>query len=154
KLIDGNGTVTVVRQGGEPKHNPVRVEGDMLEPGKGKVQFKVATDGTTVWWEDAPANTLFKAPLMDRTDAATNLNRAQQVVIMEMAEGAPYSRELKAEKLEITGTEKVRGEACKVVTASWTNPERTSTWYIGVSDNLPRKLEQSVGGAGGLVKGT
>jgi peroxiredoxin len=154
KLIDGNGTVKVVRQGGDPKHNPVWVEGDMLEPGKGKVQFVVSTDGSTIWWEDAPSNKLFKRPFMDRTDAWSNLNRAQQVVIMEMADAAPYSRELKAEKLEVTGTEKVRGEACKIVTASWANPDRTSTWYISVADNLPRKLEQSVGGAGGLIKGT
>lgn len=155
KLIDGNGTLKMVRQGTDPKHCPIWVEGDVLEPGKGKVQFLVSTDGKSIWWEDAPANVLNKHPFIERTDAAGNLNRGQQVAILELAEPSPFSRELKAEKLAITGAEKVHGEMCKVVTASWANPDRTSTWYISVADNLPRKLEQAVGGAAnGLVKGT
>jgi peroxiredoxin len=145
-LIDGDGEVKQIRAGGDPKRSPIWAKGQVAEPGKGKAQFEVSTDGKTISWLDAPANVLFKRPFVDRTDQQRFLSRGQQLAILEFTEAAPFAKDLKAEKLEMAGATEVHGEACQVVRASWNNGERSTTWYIAVVDHLPRKIEQAFGG--------
>jgi peroxiredoxin len=145
-LIDGEGDVKQARTAADPKRTMFWARGQLAEPGKGKSAFAVSSDGKTVWWEDAPSNVLYERPYQERTDQDRALSKGRQISLMEFMESVPFNKELKAEKLEITGAGEVRGQPCQIVKASWENGNRSFTWYISLVDNLPRKVEQAFGG--------
>lgn len=145
-LIDGEGEVKQARTNADPKRATIWAKGQIAEPGKGKSSFLVASDGKMIFWEDAPANVIFERPFQERTDQDRALNKGRQIALMEFVDPAPYSKELKAERLEITGAGEVRGQPCQIVKASWEGGNRSFTWYISLVDNLPRKVEQAFGG--------
>lgn len=155
EMMDGEGQVRQIRAAGKTGRNaPVAIEGKIKELGKGKTPFKVSSNGEIVEWIDDPANTHFKRPITDRTDAQRVLSLGSQLLMTELTEAEPYSKQLKAQKVELKPNEQVHGVDCQVVMVSWENGLRSEIWWIGAQDHLPRKIEMAHGQNRDLAKGT
>jgi peroxiredoxin len=154
-IMDGEGEIRQVRVAGKSGRNaPASINGAVKELGKGKTPIKAATDGAIVEWIDDPSNTHFKRPATDRNDAQRVMSLGSQLVVAEFSEPEPFSKQLKAQKVELKSNEQVQGVDCQVVLVSWENGLRSEMWWIGTGDKLPRKIEMAHGQNRDLAKGT
>lgn len=160
-IMDGEGEVTQLRVANYTgKKQPVWIKGAVKELGKGKTPFTVATytdaaiNTEIVEWIDDPSNTHFKRAATDRNDAQRVLSLGSQILLTEFAEAAPFSKQLKAPKIESKPNEQVRGVDCQVIMVSWEGGLRSELWWIGAQDHLPRKIEMAHGQNRDLAKGT
>ncbi|MGE4197807.1 MAG: peroxiredoxin family protein, partial [Phycisphaerales bacterium] len=144
-IMDGEGEVLQVRPSVDVKTSMMWIKGSVAEIGKGKTNVLVTTNGRTIRWQDDPSNTVYERPSYDRNDAARVLGLGSQIVLPEFKDPMPMMKELAAPELKITGEDKVHGESCKVVVASWDGGIRSTTYWISVNDKLPRKVELAHG---------
>jgi peroxiredoxin len=156
EMMDGEGQVRQIRTAGKVgKNAPLAIDGQVKELGKGKTPFKVASNGEVLEWINDSANTHLKRPLSDRSNAEGQafLSLGSQLLMTEFTEAEPYSKQLKAQKVELKPNEQVRGVDCQVVMVSWENGLRSEIWWIGAQDHLPRKIEMAHGQNRDLAKG-
>jgi peroxiredoxin len=160
-IMDGEGQVKQLRIANfAGKRQPAWMKGEVKELGKGRTPFVVSTyietppSGEIVDWIDDPQNTHYKRPITDRNDAQRVLSLGSQILMNEFTEPAPFSKQLKAQKMEMKPNEQVHGADCQVVMVSWENGLRSELWWIGVEDHLPHKIEMAHGQNRDLAKGT
>lgn len=133
-----SGTVTL----GGWRHNTLdkyRVEVTVQRPDSEPTNVLAGSDGEVVYLMDRAAKKVFAD--MDPAVLGSQAGVVRAVLISAFVEPDPYEDQLKAEKLEITGTVKIGDEECYAIGVP--SPGRRVTWFLSKKDYLPRGTEMA-----------
>lgn len=149
EMMDGEGEVIQFRNPTQPgRKAPMWSKGSVKDINKGKLPFTVSSDGTITEWIDDTQNLHLKRPATDRKEAQPIQSFGNQLLLLELNEPEPFTKQLKAQKIETKPNEQIRGTDCNVIVVSWENGLRSETWWIGAQDQLPRKMQNAYGDLG------
>lgn len=127
-----------------------QVVGKTTVPGKETEEFSFAYNGTAFRMKDAAAKVILvvDAPSGYVVGQMLGLTRGL-LVTPQFTQDEPFKRMIaESDRLAHEGIVEVGGVACHVVAVTMTNEHpafgkqtRTSRWYIGIKDMLPRRFE-------------
>jgi thiol-disulfide isomerase/thioredoxin/outer membrane lipoprotein-sorting protein len=115
--------------------------------GQAALDFIVVTNGSTRTWVDDKAKSVFERPNWN-SDNVEQVTSASQASVRELSQPNPFERDLGASTIKLEGQVDVNGTQCDVVLVDPGQQQPQFRYFIATTDNLPRKVEQSIGEMG------
>lgn len=144
--LDITGRVEMLRNPSRAGTWFVRREGVAKLKGMDDIQYLVVGDGQTMQWLDHEKKTLYERYTHAARDRQISIS--QNGWLMHLGDRDPFKREMGAESVTLVGTETFDGTPCEIVFVNHGENRQNLKIWFGVEDRLPRKVEQSISGAG------
>lgn len=140
--IDVQATVQMMRDTENLTRWKQRTTGHAEDEKEKRSRVEVVVDGSLTKWIDDEKKQVVER--LGRSKSAI-ITYAEQLQTKEITSRAPFAKILKDSKFSLGEETTVGGVACDVVLA--TNPQgSTTTWSLGKSDHLPRRMASNIMG--------
>ena len=103
------------------------------------IELSAGSDGDLYYLID-PGKKIVYAD-MDEAVLGTHQRNLQRVLLRDFVAKEPLAEDLKAEKVELLGTEEVGGEQCQKVHITRSETQGV-IWYVSQKDWLPRRIDR------------
>jgi hypothetical protein len=117
----------------------------VMVPGKvpgpsGFVTAMAGSDGKVFFLVDVKKETVTESE--DRAVISDMAQMLEYLAVRQITHTEPFSKEMKADKVEFKGSDKVNGIPCYVVHVSNADGSEQTHWYFSIRDGLPRRIER------------
>lgn len=140
------GSVEMLRNPTRPGTWFVKREGVAKLTGMPDIQFLVITDGSITQWIDHDKKTVYER--YNHAARDRQITVSQNGWLMQLADRKPFERDLAAPSVTLQGVEELNGTLCEIVFVDNGENRQNMKWWLSIEDGLPRKLEQTLSGAG------
>lgn len=135
------GTVTAMRgMDGSPPMVSVSFLPDTLPDGQQLPDLSLMTDGDSAWVCDRSAMILTRGSVEAGADDL--MDPASYAMMAEFMIPSPFQAEVHADSLAYLGRDTVEGVDCHVILVEYESGVSRAKWFLGVEDNLPRRVER------------
>ncbi len=119
----------------------VRFEAKLSAPGSAEAKNVVmGTDGKEYFLIDNEKKIAYVD--IDRAVVGSSGRMVTLLVMNEYGHDNPFGDEIKGEKKELKGSEKVGGEDCYHIYVKYAQAGQESDWYLSKKDFLPRRVDR------------
>lgn len=144
--LEITGKVDMLRNAARPGQWFVKRDGLAKLTGMDDIPFLIITDGQITQWIDHDKKTVFERYAHAARDRQITVS--QNGWLMQLGDRKPFERDLAAPSVTLQGVEDLNGTLCEIVFVDNGENRQNMKWWLAIEDGLPRKLEQSLAGAG------